>query len=83
MSWVKGDENMAKFEVRFDGNVCKGCELCSFFCPKKIISMSPHINNRGYSPAMVEEMDKCSGCKSCTLVCPEGAISLYKEVAAQ
>jgi len=74
---------VAKFEVRFDGDVCKGCELCLHFCTRKIIKMSPRINNKGYSPAMIEEMDKCSGCKACALVCPDGAISIYKEALAQ
>jgi len=74
---------VAKFEVRIDGDICKGCELCKLFCPKKIIAMSSHMNNKGYCPAEIEKMAECSGCKSCALVCPDGAISIYKEVAAQ
>jgi len=70
---------MPKFEVRFDGNVCKGCELCKLFCPKKIISTSSHINDKGYSPAEIVKMDDCTGCRCCALVCPDGAISIYKE----
>jgi len=73
---------MAKFEVRFNGDVCKGCELCKLFCPKKLITKSSHINNKGYSPAEILDMDGCTGCKCCALVCPDGAISIYKEVAA-
>jgi len=73
---------MAKFEVRFDGDICKGCELCRVFCPKGLISMSAHINNKGYSPATIAKQEDCTGCKSCALVCPDGAISIYKEVAA-
>jgi len=74
---------MPKFEVRFDGDVCKGCELCMHFCPKKIITMSLHINSRGYSPAEIDKMDECVGCKACALVCPDGAISIYKEDTAK
>ena len=73
---------MAKFNVRFNGDVCKGCELCRVFCPKGLISMSPNINAKGYSPASIERQDECIGCKSCALVCPDGAISIYKEDAA-
>lgn len=69
---------MPKFEVRFDGNVCKGCELCSSYCPKKIITMSSHINDRGYSPAEITDAEACIGCKSCAVMCPDGAISIYK-----
>ena len=73
---------MAKFEVRFNGDVCKGCELCRAFCPKGLIVVSSHINNKGYSPAAIERQEKCIGCKSCVLVCPDGAIEIYKEDAA-
>ena len=72
-----------KFEVRFDGDRCKGCELCRAVCPKGIITMSSEINNKGYSPAAIERQDECTGCRSCALVCPDGAISIYKEDAAQ
>jgi len=74
---------MAKFEVRIDGEVCKGCELCRAFCPKGLIAMSAHMNDKGYSPAAVLRPEECVGCKSCALVCPDGAIEIYKEDAAQ
>ena len=73
---------MAKFEVLVDGDFCKGCELCLMACPKKIIVMSTHINDKGYSPAEIEKQDECTGCKCCALVCPDGAISIYKEDTA-
>ncbi|MCL2125688.1 MAG: 4Fe-4S dicluster domain-containing protein [Oscillospiraceae bacterium] len=69
---------MAKFEVRFEGDTCKGCELCRVFCPKGLITMSPQINKKGYGPATIERMDECIGCKSCALVCPDGAIGIFK-----
>jgi len=73
---------MAKFEVRIDGNFCKGCCLCGMACPKKIIVMSAFINDKGYSPAEITKQEACSGCKACALLCPDGAISIYKEDAA-
>ena len=73
---------MPKFEVRIDGNFCKGCELCRVSCPKDIIAMSKHINDKGYSIAEISNQDDCIGCKACALLCPDGAISIYKEDAA-
>ena len=70
---------MAKFLVKFDGEVCKGCELCRTFCPKKIIVMSTHINNKGYCPPMIEKPEECIGCASCATMCHDGAISISKE----
>ena len=74
---------MAKFNVRFDGEKCKGCELCRVFCPKGIIVMSPQVNNKGYSPASVERQAECTGCKSCATICPDGAIEIFREDEAQ
>ena len=74
---------MPKFDVRFNGVICKGCELCERFCPKGIISISSHINDKGYRPAEILNNDGCTGCKFCALVCPDGAISIYKEEVAQ
>jgi len=73
---------MARFEVRIDGDYCKGCELCRANCPKGIIVMSTHINDKGYSPAEITEQENCIGCKACALLCPDGAISIYKEVSS-
>jgi len=70
---------MAKFTVNFDADFCKGCRLCPAYCPKNIIEMSTHINDKGYNTAYVEKQELCIGCKCCALMCPEGAISIYKE----
>ncbi|MCL2078668.1 MAG: ferredoxin family protein [Oscillospiraceae bacterium] len=72
---------MARFLVRIDENACKGCELCRNFCPKKLITVSAHINDKGYSPAEISREEECIGCMSCALMCPDGAISIYEEVS--
>ncbi len=68
---------MAK--VTFDENVCKGCELCVAACPKGIIALKKDMmNNKGYHPAGVSEMDKCTGCASCATMCPDCAITVER-----
>ena len=34
----------------FNEERCKGCELCTIVCPKKIIVMANHFNSKGYRP---------------------------------
>ncbi len=56
-------------------NICKGCGLCVYACPKKIMALSKDkINIKGYHPATLIDEDKCIGCKSCALMCPDVAI---------
>ncbi len=62
--------------VTFDRDRCKGCELCSFQCPQKIIGMSSLINTKGYFPAELKDPARCIGCMICALVCPDVAISI-------
>lgn len=66
------------FAVSFREDYCKGCGICAHFCPKKIIVMADHINNQGYNPASIREMEKCSGCAICARVCPDAAITIEK-----
>ena len=68
---------MAK--VTIDVEVCKGCELCTTACPKKIIALSKDkINSKGHHPAEVSDMDKCIGCAACATMCPDCAITVER-----
>jgi 2-oxoglutarate ferredoxin oxidoreductase subunit delta len=65
--------------VIFDEELCKGCELCTIVCPKKIIKMmQDHLNSKGFKPATVIEMYKCTGCAFCATICPDVVISVEK-----
>jgi 2-oxoglutarate ferredoxin oxidoreductase subunit delta len=69
---------MARIIINED--YCKGCALCTSFCPQKVIRTSNSINKKGYHPVEFCDPDgKCTGCTLCALMCPEAAIVVYKE----
>ena len=70
---------MAKGRVTFDEERCKGCGLCVIACPMKIVSLdTDRINNKGYNPSRIIEMDKCIGCGNCGIMCPDYVITVEK-----
>lgn len=70
---------MAKGKVTFNEERCKGCSLCIAACPMKIISLDmDRINNKGYNPSRIVEMDKCIGCGNCGIMCPDYVITVER-----
>jgi 2-oxoglutarate ferredoxin oxidoreductase subunit delta len=69
---------MAKGNVTFDVETCKGCELCIGACPQGSIKLSPGINAQGYHYAVLIE-DNCTGCTNCALVCPDAVITVFRQ----
>jgi len=68
---------MAK--VTFNTDLCKGCGLCVSACPQTLlVSAEDHINNKGYSPAVMTDMEKCIGCAFCATMCPDCIITVEK-----
>ena len=68
---------MAK--VTFREDKCKGCQLCTTVCPKKIVKMAKdRITSKGFHPAEVTEQDKCIGCAFCATICPDVVIEVEK-----
>ena len=68
---------MAK--VTFNTQACKGCGLCVSACPKKLLVIAEdQINNKGYSPAVMTDMEKCIGCAFCATMCPDCIITVEK-----
>ena len=64
---------MKVFKVYVDEKVCKGCELCVFYCPKKVLHLSGRYNFKGYNIAEAMN-DNCIGCQLCVIGCPDLAI---------
>ena len=67
-----------KGTVKFDIEMCKGCELCIEACPQNSLALSPQINVQGYHYAVLVQ-DNCTGCTNCALVCPDAVITVYRE----
>ncbi|WP_346354237.1 4Fe-4S binding protein [Azotosporobacter soli] len=57
---------------------CKGCELCTTVCPKKIVVMATHFNVKGYHPATCSDETLCIGCALCAKMCPDVVIEIHK-----
>ncbi len=64
--------------IEIDQELCKGCEICMFFCPKEMIAPADKLNCNGYLPAAFKDNGKCTGCAICALVCPEVVIEVYR-----
>ncbi len=70
---------MAKFNVVFRDEKCKGCGLCASVCPKSILEIdSENVNLKGYHPIHMVDIEECIGCCSCALMCPDGIINIYR-----
>lgn len=70
---------MARGKVTFNEDICKGCELCVFVCPKKIISLNKEIiNSKGYNPAYITDESLCIACGSCAIMCPDSVITVER-----
>lgn len=73
---------MAKYQLDFNNDVCKGCELCVNSCPVKILEMSnSRMNASGYALVDVLNIDKCIGCAFCAMICPDSVIKVVRQDA--
>lgn len=57
---------------------CKGCELCTVACPKKLLVMSAAFNGKGYNFATCPDDSECVGCCLCAKACPDTVIEIHK-----
>jgi len=62
-----------------DSSICKGCNLCVEFCPKKVFAQSKKKNSAGYYVPAVKSPGKCTSCGLCSIMCPDFAINVGKK----
>jgi 2-oxoglutarate ferredoxin oxidoreductase subunit delta len=72
---------MAKGYIIIDEDRCKGCDLCTFYCPVNILQLDDtRTNKKGYTPLMTTDPDKCIACGFCAIMCPDSVITVEKYI---
>ena len=66
-------------ELVFNEDLCKGCDLCAYVCPKKILSLdNSRVNKNGYNPMICIDIDNCISCGMCGIMCPDSVITVRR-----
>lgn len=58
---------------------CKGCGICTEFCPQKILVIGDQINSYGYRVVEMTDITACRGCLRCTQMCPDVVFTLTRK----
>ncbi len=67
--------------VHIDAEICKGCGLCVYFCPKNVLEMGDAMNRKGFNVSSVKSPEDCIECKLCEINCPDLAIFVEEDKA--
>ena len=62
-----------QWEITVDPKLCKKCNLCVAFCPKKVLS--------GTGAPEITSPEACIGCLQCEMHCPDFAITVRRRDA--
>lgn len=62
--------------IKVDENLCKGCNICTEFCPRKVYEQSKELDKKGIYLPVPENEEKCTKCHLCVLMCPDQAIEI-------
>jgi 2-oxoglutarate ferredoxin oxidoreductase subunit delta len=70
---------MAKGRIIIDTERCKGCGLCTTYCPVNILALDETAtNSKGYTPLITTDPDKCIACGFCAIMCPDSVITVER-----
>lgn len=62
--------------ITVNKNLCKGCNICTEFCPQKVYEQSEKLNKKGIRLPIPKNEEKCKKCGLCALLCPDQAIKV-------
>lgn len=65
---------MGAKQIHTNVEICKGCGLCIFYCPRDVLRLSCEPNKKGYRVVEVYQPGNCIGCRQCETNCPDFAI---------
>jgi 2-oxoglutarate ferredoxin oxidoreductase subunit delta len=71
-----------KAKVTIFSESCKGmddCGICKFVCPEDLFEACKEMNESGYYPPAITDLDECTGCQNCMICCPDYAIVVEKD----
>lgn len=66
------DASWTAVPVRINEKWCKGCGICTSFCPRGVLQ-----KGKGGKP-FVAAPDKCTACATCQILCPDLAITVIE-----
>lgn len=66
-------------KITINRDYCKGCELCTTACAKKLLQLGSVFNRNGcYTVEYLGGENECTGCALCAEMCPDAAIEVWK-----
>jgi 2-oxoglutarate ferredoxin oxidoreductase subunit delta len=66
-------------KVIITADMCKSCQYCVRYCPRKVLEIGNELNRFGYKSVVAAHEENCIGCGMCAYMCPEAAIEVLKE----